>query len=429
MKSVRKIAGALCLLLLGAAASASAQVVTVNTPDVQGNTVNLSWAPVPGALIYGIQVQMVGGPSVGPIPIGAGTTFSVPNVPNGTYTVWIWASNGIQHAQSSPVTVVVGAQAAPPAAPTNLSAAISGNAVLLSWDLADASSLLGLLLEVGSVPGGNDLGTFPIRVSTSSFVPHVPSGTYYARLIAVGAGGQSQPSQPFQIVTPGCSVPTSIPLTAKGYGSFASLTWPQVPGAIGYRLDVSATPGGAVQLSQTFGPSQTSFFTPAPLGTYYLTLHTQLSCGQMASSAETPLTIDGTYAAGPRAPSGQPISSLNYAADVIEQIGNQYRGDLNNSCGNNTWVFRVLQALRMIDSRWGLNWKRGNFGDMSQDVITYNFSDLPDDQAREHQMYAWDIIGAHCTSSPRPQFANITDPSKGSAAWTILPYLQAGFAP
>ena len=50
-----------------------------------------------------------------------------------------------------------------------------------------------------------------------------------------------------------------------------------------------------------------------------------------------------------------------------------------------------MRALRERDKRWGLNWKRANVGDMSQDVITYNWGDEPDEGT--HKLRAWDVIG------------------------------------
>ena len=66
--------------------------------------------------------------------------------------------------------------------------------------------------------------------------------------------------------------------------------------------------------------------------------------------------------------------------------------------GNNRWLFRVVKALRERDKRWGLNWKRANVGDMSQDVITFNWGTDPDEGT--FKLRAWDIIGGHCGSRP-----------------------------
>jgi hypothetical protein len=57
---------------------------------------------------------------------------------------------------------------------------------------------------------------------------------------------------------------------------------------------------------------------------------------------------------------------------------------LRNSCvemgGNNEFLFEVVRRLRRIDTRWGLNWKRGRVGDMSQDVVNYFYG--PERRAR-----------------------------------------------
>ena len=84
-------------------------------------------------------------------------------------------------------------------------------------------------------------------------------------------------------------------------------------------------------------------------------------------------------------------------------IGNAYRGDLRASCvgsgGNNVWLYRLVQALRQHDTRWGLNWKRGNRGDMSQDAVTYNFSADADEGTTN--VYIIDVISDHCGGNPQ----------------------------
>jgi hypothetical protein len=68
---------------------------------------------------------------------------------------------------------------------------------------------------------------------------------------------------------------------------------------------------------------------------------------------------------------------------------------------------------------------------MSQDVITYNWSDEPDEGT--FKLRAWDVIGGHCGPSPGAQFSEITNPLPPNfsfnARWTLLPYIQAGFQP
>jgi hypothetical protein len=72
-------------------------------------------------------------------------------------------------------------------------------------------------------------------------------------------------------------------------------------------------------------------------------------------------------------------------------------------------------------------WKRRVIGDLSQDVIAYQFSAAPDEGS--DQMYAWDVIAGHCGSNPQPWFNNISSLNPSGAIWTLQPYLQAGFPP
>jgi hypothetical protein len=122
------------------------------------------------------------------------------------------------------------------------------------------------------------------------------------------------------------------------------------------------------------------------------------------------------------------MSAVTYA------VGNAYRGDLRNSCvetgGNNVWLYRLVRELRRYDTRWGLNWKRGNVGDMSQDVVTYNFSADPDEGTIN--VYIIDVIGSHCGSNPEAAWIDNTEATRRAGTigrWTLQPYLAAGGTP
>lgn len=428
MKFGRMTAGLLGLLLLAAPVLAQAQAIQL-TAAASGSTVQLTWSAVDGAILYGIEVAINGVPTVPLTPVGAGTSLTIPGVPPGAYAVRITANTG---AQSNIAVVSVAAAPAVTPAPTNLAATINGNAVLLSWGLPSTSGLAAMALQV--MAGGAVTAQFPIPVGTSFSAPSLPNGIYTVRVVGWGpAGGFSTPSNEITLNLPGCTAPAGIPLTAATYGTYLSLSWPPIPGAAGYRLDAAATAGGAATPVATFGPTQTSVATFVPIGTYYLTLHSQLTCGAPITSGERAVVVDGSAGSGPRRPSGS-VSRGQLTGEVAaaaNAVAAQYPGDLFNSCrehgGNNRWLFRLVQRLRTIDSRYGLNWKRGNFGDMSQDVVAYNYSDLPDDQARAPHMLAWDVIAGHC-GSPSPWAADISNPN-GQAGWTLLPFLQAGFTP
>jgi hypothetical protein len=229
-----------------------------------------------------------------------------------------------------------------------------------------------------------------------------------------------------------------------------AVTWNAVTGAAGYRLQVGTSPG-ATQYSVDLPAGQTNFASAVPmLGTFFVRVASGSACGALTSSAEQSFTIGAvtpgpapTPGVGPREadpPPGQLLPVPNYLAAVVEGMARAYPNDLYNSCrehgGNNVFMFRVLAALRQRSTRWGLNYKRGWYGDLSQDIVTFNPTNLPDD--RNSRIYLFDIISGHCGDRPGPNWADVTDatwsqrgnPACGSewcAMWTIDPYLRAGF--
>jgi hypothetical protein len=106
-----------------------------------------------------------------------------------------------------------------------------------------------------------------------------------------------------------------------------------------------------------------------------------------------------------------------------------YPSDLRNSCvehgGNNRWLFRLVERLRREDTRWGVNWKRARTGDMSQDVIAYNYG--PEGDEGTLYVHVVDVIGGHCGGNPSGAWINQTVLWSTGAKWTLQPYLQAGF--
>jgi hypothetical protein len=87
----------------------------------------------------------------------------------------------------------------------------------------------------------------------------------------------------------------------------------------------------------------------------------------------------------------------------------------------------VLAALRQEDKRGGLNCKRNNVGDMSQDVLDYNYGSEADEGTR--QVHVVDIIGGHCGNNPSANWQNQTQLFSTGATWTLIPYIQAGYVP
>jgi hypothetical protein len=96
---------------------------------------------------------------------------------------------------------------------------------------------------------------------------------------------------------------------------------------------------------------------------------------------------------------------------IVQEVAAQYPGALRNSCQDQggTWEFmdRVVSRLRQVDTRWGYNCKRGNCGDISQDVVDYHYGPGPDQGSTD--VYIIDIISGHCGSSPSPAWVDQTE--------------------
>jgi hypothetical protein len=104
---------------------------------------------------------------------------------------------------------------------------------------------------------------------------------------------------------------------------------------------------------------------------------------------------------------------------IVAQVASQYPSALANSCQDHggTWEFmdRVVDALRLEDTRWGYMWKRGVVGDPSLDVVAYNYGAGQDEGSTS--IYAVDIIVQHCGNAS-PAWVNITGVGGSPASWT-----------
>jgi hypothetical protein len=324
----------------------------------------------------------------------------------------------------------------------------------------------GIRVDWNAIPGAShyeavvDGVQAPLPILTNYFqVSPVPAGTYVLQIRAA-AGSTKGPLSAPVVITVGsapsaaCAAVGAPTVTVSTSGMNVSITWGAVAGAAGYLLQVGTSPG-ATQYQIQLPAGQTNFSAPVPiLGTFYARVSAGNACGALATSTEQSFTVGAatpgaapapapTGGSGPREadpPPGQFLPVPGYLAAVVESMARAYPGDLHNSCrehgGNNVFMFRVLAALRQRSSRWGLNFKRGWYGDLSQDIVTYNPTNQPDD--RNSRIYLFDIISGHCGDRPGPNWTDVTDatwtqrgnPACGSewcAMWTIEPYLRAGF--
>lgn len=124
---------------------------------------------------------------------------------------------------------------------------------------------------------------------------------------------------------------------------------------------------------------------------------------------------------------GVPVTMLPLpdGRPVVDALAAERPDLLAASCasdgGNNEFLFELVRRLRATDVRWGLNWKRGNVGDMSQDVVDYYFA--PGDPVESStDVYIVDVIGGHCGPTPSPAFTDVTEATRMGGTigrWTL----------
>ena len=224
-------------------------------------------------------------------------------------------------------------------------------------------------------------------------------------------------------------------LSATVNGSFVTIQWTPVPGAQAYDAEVT----GALNGGTTLAAGPTTYTVNAPPGSY--TVRVRGRAGSVVgpfSNAVTFTVGPGTAAPAPpppptgnRTPNPSPGTILPlpaYGPGVVAAVAAAFPGALRNSCGNNEFLLRLVYQLRQIDTRWGFNWKRGNIGDLSQDVVTYNFGSGSDESTTD--VYIIDVIAGHCGGNPGPNWHDVTEDTRRGGTigrWTLrplLPYLQ-----
>jgi hypothetical protein len=88
--------------------------------------------------------------------------------------------------------------------------------------------------------------------------------------------------------------------------------------------------------------------------------------------------------------------------------------------GNNEFLYEVVRRLRQQDDRWGLNWKRGVVGDLSQDVVDYHYGDGVSEESTD--VYIIDIIVGHCGDTPEAGWIDVTQATLDAntvGMWTL----------
>jgi hypothetical protein len=89
--------------------------------------------------------------------------------------------------------------------------------------------------------------------------------------------------------------------------------------------------------------------------------------------------------------------------------------------GNNDFLHAVVDRLRLEDTRWGYNWKRGHVGSLSQDVIDYYRGDGEPEGSTD--VFLVDIIVSMCSPESRPGWIDVTQATIDGGTvgmWTSL---------
>lgn len=109
---------------------------------------------------------------------------------------------------------------------------------------------------------------------------------------------------------------------------------------------------------------------------------------------------------------------------IVNQVAAEHPELLAASCvdtgGNNEFLFEVARRLRESDDRWGLNWKRGVVGDLSQDVVDYHYGEGVSEGSTD--VYIIDIIGGHCGDAPQAAWIDVTQATLDGGTvgmWTL----------
>ncbi len=206
---------------------------TLNTPEVSGNTITLSWAPVTGATVYRLHYNTKDNFNTSTkIDNLRTTSYVIDSLDfNTTYYLWTSAANasgGLRTINS--VQVTTGDDPLTP----HLTEMKGGlRKVTVSWDAVEGADSYnvyygtsGDISQATAVTGITDAGSHEIKNL-------VPGKTYYAWVKAVSAGTESYPSNRSSAMTyPGAATLK----TPEVSGNSVTLKWDAVEGAIIYRI-------------------------------------------------------------------------------------------------------------------------------------------------------------------------------------------------
>jgi hypothetical protein len=267
-----------------AAATYSVATATATAPgtprsmaaSVSANTATLSWQAASMGGVPSNYLLYVGTRS------GAADVANAYNVGNllsvsgdlqkGTYYARVRAANSIgTSSDSNEVRFSIGRRLK---TPVGFTVTWSGSTATLSWNASAADAPedtpTSYVLEAGTTRGASNVARVNVG-SRTVFRVEITSGTYYVRVKAQNALGESEPTEDIEIRTPGTAqAPTA--LTVSGLGATVDLRWNASAGGYapsGYTIEAGSAPGLADLATLQVG-NVTRFTTTAPPGVYYV---------------------------------------------------------------------------------------------------------------------------------------------------------------
>lgn len=215
-----------------------------------------------------------------------------------------------------------------PQPPSGVMASISGTTVTMRWapPAGGAGPVVDYVIEAGSTPGAVNVGRFSVGAAPSAVATNVAAGTYYVRVRAVSAAGESAPSNEI-VVTVGstCSgLPTAPgPLVSSVSGPSVQLSWGGSAGTVfTYIFEIGSRAGATDLGTIELGTTGTSYRADGVAGgTYFVRVRARNACGLSAPSNDNTVIVAGSTPSG-----GSQLQVRNSNAYIIES--GSYAGHL-----------------------------------------------------------------------------------------------------
>ena len=192
------------------------------TATAVGNTVTLSWTfPAGGGFVFYVEAGSTpGAADLAGFFVGSQKTFFATGIPAGSYYVRVRAAYPSGFGPPSNevlLTVGGGGCAAAPNAPSGLAIPVTGSTVTMTWSApAGGCTPTSYVLQAGSSAGLSNLANSNVGNTTSYVATGVGNGTYYVRVRAANAYGQSEGSNEVPTVV-GPVAPTAIDVQPRSY--------------------------------------------------------------------------------------------------------------------------------------------------------------------------------------------------------------------